>query len=143
MSGPSSSQGGLAAHQQEPWAAEFSLNKIRVLVGIAAAVAITGTCNRSEGHGCSAHIGMGLHRGAHLVNFVDGQLTSAFPYKYSVVFLSRHKFFLLCFFKLHPLAQVLRSGTKCVLVRAAFGQVCESELARRAGSAYAFDFFLT
>jgi hypothetical protein len=90
--GPSSPKGCWAAFSKQHQAAKFSLNEIRVFVGIAATVAITGTCNRSEGHGCGAHVGVSLHGSAHLIDFVDRQLTSAFPYKYSVVFLSRHSF---------------------------------------------------
>jgi hypothetical protein len=103
LNGPSSPNVAGRPSAESIGAADFSLNKIRVLVGIAAAVAITGTCNRSEGHGCGAHVGVGLHRRAYLVNFIDRQLTSAFPYKHSVVFLSRHSFSPFSFF-LHSLA---------------------------------------
>jgi len=85
-------RGGLAARQRDIGAAEFSLNEIRVLVGIAATIAIAGACSRSGSHDGGTHIGVGLHRGAYLVNFIDGQLTSAFPHKYSVFFLSQHNF---------------------------------------------------
>jgi hypothetical protein len=87
---------------KEHGATSSQLNEIRVLVGIAATIAIARACNRSEGHGCGTHIRVGLHRGAYLVDFIDGQLTSAFPHKYSVFFLSRHMFSPL-FFLLHPL----------------------------------------
>jgi hypothetical protein len=84
---------------------DFQLNEIRVLVSVAAAVAIAGACSRGSSHDGCAHIGVGLHGSAYLIDFIDCQLTSTFPRKHSVVFLSRHVFspFYFCYIRLPAL----------------------------------------
>jgi hypothetical protein len=82
----------LAAISKNIDAAGFSLNEISVPVGIAAAVAIAWTGNSGGSHDGRAHIGVGLHGSADLINFINRQLTSAGTRQDSVVFLSRHTF---------------------------------------------------
>jgi hypothetical protein len=107
----------VAARQQGIEAARFSLNEIRVFVCIAAAIAVAGASNSRRSHDGGTDIGVGLHGSAHLIDFIDRQLTSAFPRKYSVVFLSRHTWFSFFFFVTSarlPSSSDLR--TECVLV---------------------------
>jgi hypothetical protein len=102
LMGPSSSKGiNLAALQQGIETAGVLLNEIRVPVSIAAAVAVTGASCGCGGHNCSANVGV-AHGCAYLVNFIDRQLTSAFPRKHSVVILSRHCFSPFLFVYIRP-----------------------------------------
>jgi hypothetical protein len=90
LTGPSFSKGAnLAALQQGIEAGRSLLNEIGVLVSVAAAVAIARACDRSEGHGCGAHVGV-AHGSTHLLDFIHGEFPRSETDKYSVVFLSRH-----------------------------------------------------
>jgi len=71
----------------------FQLNKMSILIGIAAAVAVTRSGNSGGSHDGRAYIGVGLHGRTHLIDFIDRQLASTCAREYSVVFLSRHTFF--------------------------------------------------
>jgi hypothetical protein len=140
--GPSSSERILPGRSpaKANWAAGRHLDKVCIPVSVAAAVAVAGAGNGAGGHNGCTHVGVG-HGRAYLVDFLDGEFTGSCTYQYSVV-LSRHTFFSFFFFVTS--ARLLSSydlRTKRVFVRAAFGQVRERQLARRAGGAYAFDFF--
>jgi hypothetical protein len=91
-------------------AAGFSLNKISVPVGIAAAVAIAWTGNSGSSHDGRAYIRVGLHGSADLIDFINRQLTSAGTRQDSVVFLSRHTFFSFSFCYIRSPALQLRYG---------------------------------
>jgi hypothetical protein len=73
-------------------------------VGIAAAIAIAGARSRGGSHDGGAHIGVGLHGSAYLIDFIQCEFPRSETGQYSVVFLSRHSYSPFCFL-LHSLAR--------------------------------------